>query len=287
VAESFTDPALDDEATVVAARSSRSSDVPESPESPAGSGVDGDLERTVVVDRSAAHDGVAQEDDLERTVVVAGRESAPGEPDDDSERTVVVQRGDDSEQTVVVQRGDDSERTVVVQRGDDSEQTVVVGRRAVPLLGEEDDEHDTDRTVARPRPDLDGVDGPDAPDGVDAPDGRAASPRHLPPVPSLRRRGSDRRRGLAAPPVPVGFVPPARVAVGPGAVEHYAPRELPPPPGDRIEWGAMGGSTRGRDASLPSVARRAGRTRVVAIVAFVTSCVVSVCGLAVILLWAF
>ena len=203
-------------------------------------------------------------------MVVDRRRETAAVVDDDPERTVVVRRGGSSDQ--------DTDRTVVVRRGEDTDRTRVVGRRSAPLPGEEDDEHDTDRTVARPRPEADEPAEPAEP---------AERPRNLPPVPSLRRRGSDRRRGLAPPPIPVGFVPPARVAVGPGAVEHYAPRELPPPPGDLAMPLTLSRPARVVDPSLPSVVRRAARTRMIAFAAFAGSCVVSVTGLALILFWVF
>jgi hypothetical protein len=109
----------------------------------------------------------------------------------------------------------------------------------------------------------------------------------LPPVPSLRPARVQRRRGLAPPPVPVGFAPAARAAVGPGAVDHYRRRELAPPPTVRAAPDGGIVSTRVIDPDLPSVARRARRTAVVALAAFVGACVVSVTGLTLILLWVF
>jgi hypothetical protein len=187
------------------------------------------------------------------------------------------------------------DETIVVDRSDSGdEQTIVVDRRP-RLLGIEDDddddtdrsatrppleaEDDTDRTVARPRDD-------DADDETITVD-RAAPSVKLPPVPSLRPARVQRRRGIAPPPVPVGFAPAARAAVGPGAVDHYRRRELAPPPAVRAAPDGGIESTRVIDPDLPSVARRARRTAVVALAAFVGACIVSVTGLTLILLLVF
>jgi hypothetical protein len=215
--------------------------------------------------------------------------------DDDAERTILRprrRRAADIDDTVALERSDADEDTVVVDRSDADEETIVVDRPP-RLLGVDDDDDDddtdrsasrppldvdddTDRTVARPRDEAD--------DDTVAVD-RSAPPVKLPPVPSLRRARVQRRRGIAPPPVPVGFAPPARAAVGPGAIEHYAPRELAPPPAPTSIAPENAAPARVIDRSLPSVARRSRRTGAVALAAFVAACIVSITGLTLILLW--
>lgn len=246
---------------------------------------DSELDDTIVVERT-------EDADLDRTIVRPRRRArAAAEPlTTDAEADAV-------DETIVVDRSDSgNEQTIVVDRSDSGdEQTIVVDRRP-RLLGIEDDddddtdrsatrppleaEDDTDRTVARPRDD-------DADDDETITVDRAAPSVKLPPVPSLRPARVQRRRGIAPPPVPVGFAPAARAAVGPGAVDHYRRRELAPPPAVRAAPDGGIESTRVIDPDLPSVARRARRTAVVALAAFVAACIVSVTGLTLILLWVF
>lgn len=242
---------------------------------------DSDVEETVVVDRAA-------DSDLDHTIVRPSRRARA--------RTAAADAEDSAEETIVVDRSRDAdEETIVVDRsGRGDEETIVVDRRP-QLLGIDDDDdddtdrsasrpalpaqdEDTDRTVARERDDSD-----EQTITVD----RSASAVKLPPVPSLRRARVQRRRGIAPPPVPVGFAPAARAAVGPGAVDHYSLRELRPPPEARpVPEGGVA-PTRVIDPQLPSVARRARRTAVLAWAAFAGACVVSVTGLTLILLWVF
>lgn len=200
----------------------------------------------------------------------------------DVEDTVVVNRDDaELDRTIVRPRrhrdaGTDAADTILVDRGRaDIDETILVDRRpASARLDDDDDDDDTDRTIARPSHDDDTI-------LVD----RGAPPVSLPPVPSLRRARPERRRGIAPPPIPAGFAPAARPAVGPGAVEHYTPRRIAPPPDAPV---APEGIAAGRviDPDLPSVARRARRTTVVALAAFAGACLVSATGLALILIWA-
>src|SRR5690606_6809831 len=239
---------------------------------------DAELDDTIVVERT-------EDADLDRTIVrprrraraAAGPLTADAGADADADADAV-------DETIVVDRSDSG-----------NEQTIVVDRRP-RLLGIEDDddddtdrsatrppleaEDDTDRTVARPRDD-------DADDDETITVDRAAPSVKLPPVPSLRPARVQRRRGIAPPPVPVGFAPAARAAVGPGAVDHYRRRDLAPPPAVRAAPDGGIVSTRVIDPDLPSVARRARRTAVVALAAFVGACIVSVTGLTLILLWVF
>jgi hypothetical protein len=234
---------------------------------------DAELDDTIVVERT-------EDADLDRTIVRPrrrGRAVADG-PRVDGPRA----DADAGEETIVVDRSDSAdERTIVVDRrprllgiDDDDDDT----DRSAPRPPLEVDD-DTDRTVARPRDD-------DADDETITVD-RATPSVKLPPVPSLRPARVQRRRGIAPPPVPVGFAPAARAAVGPGAVDHYRRRELAPPPAVRAAPDGGIVSTRVIDPDLPSVARRARRTAVVALAAFVGACVVSVTGLTLILLWVF
>ena len=241
---------------------------------------DSELDDTIVVERT-------EDADLDRTIVRPRRRArAAAEP---LTADVIADADADAVDETV-------DETIVVDRSDSGdEQTIVVDRRP-RLLGIEDDddddtdrsatrppleaEDDTDRTVARPRDD-------DADDDETITVDRAAPSVKLPPVPSLRPARVQRRRGIAPPPVPVGFAPAARAAVGPGAVDHYRRRELASPPAVRAAPDGGIVSTRVIDPELPSVARRARRTAVVALAAFVGACVVSVTGLTLILLWVF
>jgi hypothetical protein len=245
---------------------------------------DSELDDTIVVERT-------EDADLDRTIVRPRRRArAAAEPltTDAIADAIADADADAVDETV--------DETIVVDRSDSGdEQTIVVDRRP-RLLGIEDDddddtdrsatrppleaEDDTDRTVARPRDD-------DADDDETITVDRAAPSVKLPPVPSLRPARVQRRRGIAPPPVPVGFAPAARAAVGPGAVDHYRRRDLAPPPAVRAAPDGGIVSTRVIDPDLPSVARRARRTAVVALAAFVGACVVSVTGLTLILLWVF
>jgi hypothetical protein len=235
---------------------------------------DSELDDTIVVERT-------EDADLDRTIVRPRRRArAAAEPlttDADADavdETIVVDRSDSGdEQTIVVDR---RPRLLGIEDDDDDDDTDRSATR--PPLEAEDD---TDRTVARPRDDD--ADDDDETITVD----RAAPSVKLPPVPSLRPARVQRRRGIAPPPVPVGFAPAARAAVGPGAVDHYRRRELAPPPAVRAAPDGGIVSTRVIDPDLPSVARRARRTAVVALAAFVGACVVSVTGLTLILLWVF
>ena len=245
-----------------------------------------EVDDTIVVQR----DG---DDDAERTIVRPRRHRAV-----DVDDTVLVDRAAAGEDTVAVDRsadgdeGADDDETLVVDRSAAGEDTIVVDRRPRLLGIDDDDDDDTDRSASRPSSDVDDdtdrtVARPrDESDDETISVDRSAPSIKLPPVPSLRRARVQRRRGIAPPPVPVGFAPPARPAVGPGAVEHYAPRELVlpppaprnPPPGDAMP-------AREIDRSLPSVARRSRRTAAVALVAFVGACLLSVTGLTLILIW--
>jgi hypothetical protein len=234
---------------------------------------DSELDDTIVVERT-------EDADLDRTIVRPRRRArAAAEPltaDADADavvETIVVDRSDSGdEQTIVVDR---RPRLLGIEDDDDDDDTDRSATR--PPLEAEDD---TDRTVARPRDD-------DADDDETITVDRAAPSVKLPPVPSLRPARVQRRRGIAPPPVPVGFAPAARAAVGPGAVDHYRRRELAPAPTVRAAPDGGFVSTRVIDPDLPSVARRARRTAVVALAAFVGACVVSVTGLTLILLWVF
>lgn len=235
---------------------------------------DAELDDTIVVERT-------EDADLDRTIVRPRRRArAAAEP----LTTDAIADADAVDETIVVDRSDSgNEQTIVVDRGprllgiedDDDDDTDRSATR--PPLEAEDD---TDRTVARPRDD-------DADDDETITVDRAAPSVKLPPVPSLRPARVQRRRGIAPPPVPVGFAPAARAAVGPGAVDHYRRRELAVPPAVRAAPDGGIVSTRVIDPDLPSVARRARRTAVVALAAFVGACIVSVTGLTLILLWVF
>jgi len=108
-------------------------------------------------------------------------------------------------------------------------------------------------------------------------DAAAGVTRERPPtVPGLPR--GKRRRGMSMPPVAPGYGRGAVDAVGPGAVATYEPRVLAdPPPPPAVYPGVE--ATRTTASGLPSVARRARRTGMLALAAFGAACVVSVAGL--------
>lgn len=216
-------------------------------------------------------------EDLERTRVSSRRRrvSAPA-PDpiavDDDEHTRVVDRSDRDEHTVVVDRSQRTEDTVAVDRSDRIDNTVVVERagddtvvvaRATPAATAAPSSEDDDTAVVRPAAEK-------------SPASRSAAPGVAAPV--LRTRG-DRRRGIAPPPVPAGFAPAPKAAVGPGAVESYPTRPLE----KRVEIAPapLGGVDATRDPShiLPSASKRAQRLARVSVAAFAAACLVSIVGL--------
>lgn len=227
----------------------------------AGLGLPPDVEETVVVDREVA-DGdtvvVAHPDPAEETVVV-DRAVADGD-------TIVVAPADAAEETIVVDRGV-ADGDTVVGGSVATDATVVVPRRASEDSG-------TNIVSGRPAGDLTASD----PAGLAAPRVSTAS-ASVPPLvaPALRPRGG-KRRGIAPPPVPEGFAPAARPAVGPGAVEAYAPR---PAETRRLDPAPAGGTEPTRDPArtVPAMGRRAERLARRAVIAFAAALVVSVGGL--------
>ena len=215
---------------------------------------DDDDERTTVVDRSTS------DDEHDGTVVVD--RSAP--IDDHDERTTVVDRSapttdDHDERTTVVDRSspadDDDERTTVVDRsapvGESDDGTVVVDRSAPA-----DEVHDG--TVVVPRP---------------ASEKSKSASR---PAPSSRRG----RRRITLPPVEPGFGPDAVDAVGAGAVDSYLPRAITPAPVATPAIPLGDDATRAPAPSMPSVERRSRRIGMIAVGGFAAACVISVVGLA-------
>jgi len=214
---------------------------------------DDDDERTTVVDRSTS------DDEHDGTVVVD--RSAP--IDDHDERTTVVDRSapttdDHDERTTVVDRSapaDDDERTTVVDRsapvGESDDGTVVVDRSA-----RADEVHDG--TVVVPRP---------------ASEKSKSASR---PAPSSRRG----RRRITLPPVEPGFGPDAVDAVGAGAVDSYLPRAITPAPVATPAIPLGDDATRAPAPSMPSVERRSRRIGMIAVGGFAAACVISVVGLA-------
>ncbi|WP_167050545.1 hypothetical protein [Salinibacterium sp. ZJ77] len=214
------------------------------------------------------------QDDLERTRVTSRRRLAQ-ESLEEAERTVIVDRAPRSDDTVVVERSGPAEDTVVVERSVPAEDTVVV-ERSGPA-------EDT-VVVERSGPAEDTVvverSGP-VEDTAVVEHGAAESPLPAVPVlraPVLRTRG-DRRRGIAPPPVPAGFAPAPKPAVGPGAIESYPARDVAP--SAQIAPAPLGGVDPTRDVTreLPSAGRRARRLGRIAVAAFALACLVSVGGL--------
>lgn len=202
------------------------------------------------------------------------QKDAPVEPEDD--RTVVVGRPEsEADETIIVSRGSDdgADRTVVVSREAvvDADETIVVSRRP-------DDASDSTVVVARS-----GVGDPDetivVARGANDSDKTAVAGRDSRRKPTSRAKGPRGRRRIALPPVDPGFTPEVVVAAGPGAVQSYAPRKIPPPPGAAapIELGEE--ATRAPAPQMPSVRRASKRMGVVAVAGFAVSCAVSVAGL--------
>ena len=205
-------------------------------------------------------------------------------PDDDDERTTVVDRSaaeepDDGNETVVVDRArhpadEPYDGTVVVDRSapaddDGHDGTVVVDRS---LAAEHDDAHDGTVVVDRSAPADDAHDGT-----IVVP--RAASEKSK----SASRPSQSSRRGrrrITLPPVEPGFGPDPVDAVGAGAVENYSPRTIAAAPAltPAIPLGAD--ATRAPAPSMPSVRRRSTRLGAIALGGFALACVVSVVGLA-------
>ena len=198
------------------------------------------------------------DDDDERTTVVDRSTS-----DDEHDGTVVVDRSapidDHDERTTVVDRSspadDDDERTTVVDRsapvGESDDGTVVVDRSA-----RADEVHDG--TVVVPRP---------------ASEKSKSASR---PAPSSRRG----RRRITLPPVEPGFGPDAVDAVGAGAVDSYLPRAITPAPVATPAIPLGDDATRAPAPSMPSVERRSRRIGMIAVGGFAAACVISVVGLA-------
>jgi len=244
---------------------------------------DDDDERTTVVDRSAAE----EPDDGNETVVVDRARHPADEPYDG---TVVVDRSaqaddDGHDGTVVVDRSlaaehnDAHDGTVVVDRsaastddGDGHDGTVVVDRSVVSTDDGRDDAHDGTVVVDRSAPADDAHDGT-----IVVP--RAASEKSK----SASRSSQTSRRGrrrITLPPVEPGFGPDPVDAVGAGAVENYSPRTIAAAPAltPAIPLGAD--ATRAPAPSMPSVRRRSTRLGAIALGGFALACVVSVVGLA-------
>lgn len=186
------------------------------------------------------------------------------------EATVVVERArqvDDA--TVVVERARPvDEETVVVERGRHvDEETVVVDR----------DAHD--RTVVIERPSR------EADEATVVVDRKAASSDETVAVgkranakapPSLVPRGRQR---INLPPVEPGFAEQAVIAAGPGAVENYAPRQIPLLPLPAIHAEKSVGVERPPAEAVPSVRKSSRRFGIVAIFGFVVACAISIAGL--------
>lgn len=205
-------------------------------------------EHTLVIDRTSPSADDAADDEDAHTIVIDREIPAVGDDDEsDDEHTLIIDRASPSDDD------ESEERTIVVDRAETGldESTIVVAR-------EQPDADESTIVVDR---------------------GESAAP-------SLRRGRGERRRGIAPPPVPAGFAPPAREAVGPGAIESYAPRELPELPPDAAAALSDRGAPRAW-AELPSVARRARRTGITAVAVFISACVVSVVGLALIAVFVF
>jgi len=179
----------------------------------------------------------------------------PKQDPDEDDYTVVVDRGSSGEgdHTIVVDRGaspgGEEDHTIVVDRG--ASQGGGVG--ATTAVADEGvvDEADHTVVVARPRK----------------------------PPKSDAAVSAGRRRGIAPPPVPQGFAPPAVEAIGPGAVDEYVPRTIPEPP-PLAEIPELGtDDTREPARAMASVSRRSRRGARVTLMLFVAACIGAVVGL--------
>lgn len=165
----------------------------------------------------------------------------------DNDMTVAVDRAKPvDEETVVVERNSlVGDATVVVQRTKPvDESTVVVERNGAA----------SESTVVVNR-------------GVEAP---KAPPTRVP-------RGRQR---INLPPVDPGFAERAVLAAGPGAVESYAPRQLPPEPVVSAQTEQSVKVARPPAEVVPSVRKSSRRFGIVAVIGFGVACLVSVVGLA-------
>ena len=173
--------------------------------------------------------------------------AALSEDDALNDRTVVIDRGDANERTVVIDRGDANERTVVIDRGDANERTVVIDRSRASRSSSHAEPEASDRdpsiadtVIVRYRDAATGPD-PSVADTIAAPPRRS-----LPePTPAIYK------------PRPAPIVPSRPPAI-------------------------TGGAAPTRDTAVvkTSVARRDRRAGVVAVVSVAVACLVSVVGLA-------
>ncbi|AYF97736.1 hypothetical protein [Protaetiibacter intestinalis] len=188
---------------------------------------------------------------------------------------------DEDDETVVVDRAvpappadeepEAEDHTVVVEREDDA--TVAVERS-----GSTTGEH----TVAVP---VDSEGAPLQPAPAETSLGHDSG--SLSPVgPKLARPAGARRRGELRPaPVPAGFGRTATRAVGAGAVLSYAPAEVAAAQATAQPIAAAAEATRFRAPSMPSVLRSSRRAAVTAVVVLAGACVVSIGGLAAVIVF--
>ena len=166
----------------------------------------------------------------------------------DHEETVVVERALPVDEATVVVDREASERTIAVDRSsrDDSDATVTVDRSKSGSESTVIVEHRSQAKAPEPR-------------------------------------GPRGRQRINLPPVQPGFAERATLAAGPGAVESYAPRELPVQPAHVAPHEREASATRAPADAVPSVRRSSRRFGVIAIFGFVAACAVSVLGLSVII----
>jgi len=242
---------------------------------------------------------VQPDDDDERTTVV---DRSGSDENDEGNETVVVDRSrhaapmvdEEHEGTVVVDRAavgpveELHEGTVVVDRSaaaieDVHEGTVVVDRAAVAV----DDEHDGTVVVDRSAPAADEHDGTIVVDrsapAADEHDGTVVVPRPASEKSKSASRPADSprrgRRRITLPPVEPGFGPDPVDAVGVGAVDAYQPRSIEPAPALAPQIPLGADATRAPAPSMPSVRRRSAAFGAIAIGGFALACVISIVGL--------
>lgn len=163
----------------------------------------------------------------------------------------------------------ESERSVSTGgEATDDEATVVVGR---PIADRDDDETVVVESVGRR--------------GRHATEAKQAEPeQNQKQEPGPRGAVSRNRARRTRIVLPAGREPSARAVVGPGpgAVQVYRPRQVPPPPEALPELVGGDEPTRLPAPSMPSVTRASQRMSVLALGCVLAACVVSVIGLIVI-----
>ncbi|MFE1665179.1 hypothetical protein [Microbacterium sp. P02] len=255
-----------------------------------------DLDSTVLVDRTG---GARGDDGSESTIVVdraerAHRVSDPGDDDDlDTPGPDDLDSpGPDSHDDTGPDSDDDPGSTIVVDRAGSraphpapTEEATILGPRRTRRANAES-------AVEAPQPEPAGAS--EAESGharSDAPAAEASAALlladgvqpfeapHRPIAPHRPRSHRAKRTRIILPPSTEASTR-AVVGVGPGAVEPYAPRDVPPPPVAAMELAEGPEASRADAPQMPSVRRASARGSAIALASVAGACVVSVAGLA-------